>query len=271
LADSVRASEGLIVSERTGLKSAPGGFLLDVEGTSIKLGDGDRIDLAGYAALGARASGVVIDVRRDGAGVFGLKNAGQHTWNASGGDGSHYVVPPGRAMRIEAGTRIDFGPVAGSIRAAAAGAPSPAAPLQPFPFSPAVNATRSRRAVAPWIIGVVVLIIVAYFVFARSKTTDEATAPMPATPTSPSGPASFPACDHEQVVATVQELFAELAKRRNETLTARDVSNITEVSFANNVRTCQASISGSDNNTYSGSYMISGQNNSFFVNLSVSR
>ena len=46
-----------------------------------------------------------------------LRNLGTDAWVADYADGEHVTVPPRRAIRIEAGTRIRFGSVTGVVEA----------------------------------------------------------------------------------------------------------------------------------------------------------
>lgn len=99
----------------------PSSFALTVEGTRIQLAHGARVDLGFYPAFGGRGAGTIVEVTAHPSdpSLIGLRNLGNQTWTATGADGSTHSVPPRRVLRIEAGTRIDFGTISGDIRGSA--------------------------------------------------------------------------------------------------------------------------------------------------------
>ncbi len=98
-------------------RAATAPFLLLVEGEALPLGIGERVDLGRVPALAGRGLGVVGEVTAHPAdpSVLGLRNLGGEPWQAAA-DGTAQEVAPGRNLRLAAGTRIDFGPLSGSIR-----------------------------------------------------------------------------------------------------------------------------------------------------------
>lgn len=103
----------------TAAPAAASSFLLLVEGARIELARGGRFDLAAYPTLCGRGAGILGEVTSHPSDphIVGLKNLGDRTWSATSGDGSPHAVPPRRILRIDAGTRIDFGALSGQIQA----------------------------------------------------------------------------------------------------------------------------------------------------------
>lgn len=95
----------------------------------LVLGTGDRLVVVlhlGKELFGHHLAGRSFDYRIPLARVehhprvnslLGLRNLGTNAWAATRADGEHVVVPPRRAIQIEAGTRLRFGPVTGMIEA----------------------------------------------------------------------------------------------------------------------------------------------------------
>lgn len=70
---------------------------------------GDAIGLAGSP------SGAAVEPHPSRPGIFGLRNLSGAPWRVTLEDSSSHQVPPGQAVRIMAGTRIEFGRVTGII------------------------------------------------------------------------------------------------------------------------------------------------------------
>lgn len=88
-------------------------------GNIISLADGVGITAAELPGLTGVSGYVrVAEVNRhpQNPSIFGLKNLTNQSWRAVTPDGAERVIDPGRSVRLDAGTRIDFGSVSGEIR-----------------------------------------------------------------------------------------------------------------------------------------------------------
>jgi hypothetical protein len=108
------------------------GFELQLEKlATVPLQTGRRLSAAD--ALGVASGSVAMEVVRNpnDPHVLGLKNLTALTWSATMPDGASRRVDAGRSLRLEPGTRIDFGGMSGEIAGQSLSAPPPPPPPLP--------------------------------------------------------------------------------------------------------------------------------------------
>lgn len=140
------AARGTIREEPTGfLLSFPSGQTVPLkEGTQLT---GNALRDAGRTAPGGIAAQVVHNPNDPM--VLGLKNVSDQSWLATVPDGSLRHIEPGRSLKLEAGTVINFGAVSGEIQSAAH--------ASPFAFRLIPPLLTSRRA---WVVSLCVAFLV---------------------------------------------------------------------------------------------------------------
>ncbi len=94
-------------------------WVLSVGGREFPLAEGVRLAIGEIRGLApADKDGQVAEVVRnpENLAVVGLKNLSRQRWKATFASGRGVEIDPDRSLRLEPGTRIDFGEVEGSIR-----------------------------------------------------------------------------------------------------------------------------------------------------------
>jgi hypothetical protein len=88
-------------------------FSIGTGNTRFALEAGRAIDFGAlFAANGAPAGGSgEIGVHPTDPNILGLKNTGTSAWASTTYEGTTVTVPPGKNLKIAAGTRILFGPL----------------------------------------------------------------------------------------------------------------------------------------------------------------
>jgi len=100
------------------MASYPAGFTLRIPGKRIALQDGVRLTTAELPGLESNASdGAVAEVVRNPTDptVLGLKNLTFRLWVATTTVNEAREIPPGKSIKLVAGTNVRFGNLEGSI------------------------------------------------------------------------------------------------------------------------------------------------------------
>jgi hypothetical protein len=92
-------------------------FSLTVAGRTLPLDDDARLTSTDIPGLQGSTSSIVAEVSRNpkDPAVLGLKNLSRGAWSARMASGEVRTVMPGKSIKLEAGTRINFGPVQGTV------------------------------------------------------------------------------------------------------------------------------------------------------------
>lgn len=88
------------------------------DGRQFVLAEGVRLttkDVRGLEPIGVNSSVAEVSCHPTDPSVFGLKNLSQRAWHATIVSGRQVQIEPGRSIRIEVGTRIDFGATQGIV------------------------------------------------------------------------------------------------------------------------------------------------------------
>lgn len=111
LLSSIRPPAGVVAATPPGAAAGPA---LVIAGRRIALGAGATLDptlLPGVAVAAPGAPLATMVANPEQPGVLGLRNDSLRSWTATvPGRAAAVEVPPGRAIRLSPGTRIDFGP-----------------------------------------------------------------------------------------------------------------------------------------------------------------
>lgn len=97
--------------------ATPTGFRLSVGGITVPLKSGQRVDLSAAPELGGNGGALMaeVSVHPSDPTILGLKNLSSTAWTVTAPDGRTSTVAPSRSLRLDAGLRIAFGPLVGTV------------------------------------------------------------------------------------------------------------------------------------------------------------